>query len=80
MKNGAVATNKKPPPSRGDGLSLFVPRRLSTVSRWLETDGAQNCSAVLCQHEIIHGTAGNIFELLIRNRFRGVRFFAHSGV
>ena len=46
----------------------------------LQVDGAEGSRTVLSSDVVIHHTAGNIFELLVTNRFRFVGFLAHIGL
>jgi hypothetical protein len=50
-----------------------------TGSDQLQVDRAEGRGAVLCRDGVVHGTAGNIFELLITDRFWFVGLFAHFG-
>ena len=43
----------------------------------LQVDRAEGGGAVLSRDGVVHRTAGNIFELLITDRFWFVGFFAH---
>ena len=45
----------------------------------LQVDRAEGGGAVLSRDGVVHRTAGNIFELLITDRFWFVGFFAHFG-
>jgi hypothetical protein len=49
------------------------------LSNLLQVDGAEGSRTVLSSNGVVHHTAGNVFELLVTNRFRFVGFFAHIG-
>jgi hypothetical protein len=45
----------------------------------LQVDRAESSGAVFGRDGVVHRAAGNIFELLITDRFWFVGFFAHFG-
>jgi hypothetical protein len=45
----------------------------------LQVDRAESRGAVLSRDGVVHRTAGNVFELLVADRFWFVNFFAHIG-
>jgi hypothetical protein len=45
----------------------------------LQVDRAESGGTVLGRDRVVHRAAGNIFELLITDRFWFVGFFAHFG-
>jgi len=50
-----------------------------TVLDQLQVDRAEGGGTVFSRDGVVHRAAGNIFELLISDRFGFVGFFAHCG-